>query len=136
MKSKKDYTVRTVCPAHCGIDACGILAHVEEGHVVKVEPAPFRDPRDRRICLRGLSSLEITYHPERLKFPMKRIGERGEGKFERISWEDAIDTVANHFERIASKYGWRAWGWYYKIRCLPEACKSYPVDPCQHLGLR
>ena len=51
--------VRTVCPAHCGIDACGILAHVKEGRVVKVEPASFPDPKYRRICLRGLSSLDI-----------------------------------------------------------------------------
>ena len=72
--------IRTACPAHCGIDACGILAHVKGDLVVKLEPADFPDKRDRRICLRGLSSLDITYHPERLKYPMKRIGERGEGK--------------------------------------------------------
>jgi anaerobic selenocysteine-containing dehydrogenase len=59
--------IRTVCPAQCGIDACGILAHVKGDRVVKVEPAEFPDPKLRRICLRGLSSLDITYHPERLR---------------------------------------------------------------------
>ena len=59
--------IRTVCPAHCGIDACRILAHVKVDRVVKVEPAEFPDPKLRRICLRGLSSLDITYHPERLR---------------------------------------------------------------------
>jgi molybdopterin-containing oxidoreductase family molybdopterin binding subunit len=103
--------VRTVCPAHCGIDACGILAHVKEGRVVKVEPADFPNPRYRRICLRGLSSLDITYHPDRLKYPMKRVGERGEGKFERISWDEALDTIADKFKEIAAKYGWPAIGW-------------------------
>jgi molybdopterin-containing oxidoreductase family molybdopterin binding subunit len=103
--------VRTVCPAHCGIDACGILAHVRGDRVVKVEPADFPNPRYRRICLRGLSSLDITYHPDRLKYPMKRAGERGEGKFERISWDEALDTIADKFKEIAAKYGWPAIGW-------------------------
>ena len=67
--------IRTVFPAHCGIDACGILAHVKKDRVVKVEPAEFPDPKYRRICLRGLSSLGITYHPDRLKYPMKREGQ-------------------------------------------------------------
>ena len=103
--------VRTVCPAHCGIDACGILAHVRDGRVVKVEPADFPNPRYRRICLRGLSSLDITYHQDRLKYPMKRVGKRGEGKFERISWDEALDTIANKFKEIAAEYGWPAIGW-------------------------
>lgn len=103
--------VRTVCPAHCGIDACGILAHVKEECVVKLEPADFPNPKDRRICLRGLSSLDITYHPDRLKYPMKRTGERGEGKFERISWDEALDTIADKFKDIAARHGWPAIGW-------------------------
>jgi len=103
--------IRTVCPAHCGIDACGIMAHVRDGRVVKVEPADFPDPKYRRICLRGLCSLDITYHPDRLKYPMKRTGERGEGKFERISWDEALDTIADKFKNIAERYGWPAIGW-------------------------
>ncbi len=63
--------IRTVCPAHCGIDACGILAHVKGDRVVKVEPAEFPDPKLRRICLRGLSSLDITYHPANTSSGMK-----------------------------------------------------------------
>jgi anaerobic dimethyl sulfoxide reductase subunit A len=103
--------VRTVCPAHCGIDACGILAHVHGDRVAKVAPAHFPNPRHRRICLRGLSSLEITYHPDRLKYPMRRIGERGEGKFECIAWDEALDTIAGRFKEIAEKHGWPAIGW-------------------------
>ena len=103
--------VRTACPAHCGRDACGILAHVKGGRVVKVEPADFPDPKYRRICLRGLVSPEITYHRARLRYPMKRVGERGEGKFERISWDQALDTIAARFRDIADRYGWRGIGW-------------------------
>ena len=104
-------TVRTACPQHCGIDCCGILAHVKGDRVIKLEPADFPDERDRRICLRGLSSLDITYHPDRLKYPMKRVGARGEGKFERISWEEAYDEIVKNFEKIAKEHGWRAIGW-------------------------
>ncbi len=104
-------TIRTACPQHCGIDCCGILAHVKGDRVIKLEPADFPDEKDRRICLRGLSSLDITYHPDRLKYPMKRVGERGEGRFERISWDEAYDEIVKNFEKIAKEHGWRAIGW-------------------------
>jgi len=103
--------IRTACPAHCGIDCCGILAHVKGNRIVKLEPADFPDERDRRICLRGLVSLDITYHPDRIKYPMKRIGERGEGKFERISWEEAYGIIVANFKEISEKYGWKSIGW-------------------------
>ncbi|MFX1591373.1 MAG: molybdopterin-dependent oxidoreductase [Promethearchaeota archaeon] len=110
-KNKDLQLIRTACPAHCGIDACGILAHVKGDRVVKLEPAGFPDIRDRRICLRGLSSLDITYHSDRLKYPMKRVGERGEGKFERITWDEAYSIIVENFKKIADNYGWRAIGW-------------------------
>jgi molybdopterin-containing oxidoreductase family molybdopterin binding subunit len=103
--------IRTVCPAHCGIDACGITAHVQGDRVVKVEPAEFPNPKQRRICLRGLSSLDITYHPDRLQYPLKRVGKRGEGKFERITWDEALDFIADKFKKIATKHGWPAIAW-------------------------
>ena len=103
--------IRTVCPAHCGIDACGITAHVRGDRVVKVEPAEFPNPRHRRICLRGLSSLDITYHPDRLQYPMKRVGKRGEGQFERITWDEALDFIADRFKKIAAEHGWPAIAW-------------------------
>ena len=103
--------IRTVCPAHCGIDACGITAHVQGDRVVKVEPAEFPNPKHRRICLRGLSSLDITYHPDRLQYPLKRVGKRGEGKFKRISWDEALDFIADKFKKIAAKHGWPAIAW-------------------------
>jgi molybdopterin-containing oxidoreductase family molybdopterin binding subunit len=109
--NQKARMVRTVCPAHCGIDACGILAHVKGDRVVKVEPADFPNPRYRRICLRGLSTLEVTYHQDRLKYPMKRVGKRGAGNFERISWNEALDTIAEKLKAIATNYGWPAVAW-------------------------
>ena len=110
-KEERVKLVRTACPAHCGIDACGILAHVKGDRIVKLEPAEFPDERDKRICLRGLTSLDITYHPNRIKYPMKRVGERGEGKFERISWEKAYEIIVKNFREISEKYGWKSIGW-------------------------
>lgn len=103
--------IRTACPAHCGNDCCGILAHVKDGKINKLEPADFPNEKDRRICLRGLSSMELTYHPDRLRFPMKRIGARGEGNFKRITWDKAFDIISKRFKEIAAKYGWRSIGW-------------------------
>ncbi|TFF90319.1 MAG: hypothetical protein EU548_03635, partial [Promethearchaeota archaeon] len=102
---------RTACPQHCGIDCCGILAHVKDEKIIKLEPAEFPNPKDKRICLRGLASLDITYHPDRIKYPMKRIGERGQGKFERISWDEAYEIIVDKFKNISEKYGWRSIGW-------------------------
>jgi molybdopterin-containing oxidoreductase family molybdopterin binding subunit len=84
---------------------------VQGDRVVKVEPAEFPNPKHRRICLRGLSSLDITHHPDRLQYPLKRVGKRGEGKFERISWDEALDFIADKFKKIAAKHGWPAIAW-------------------------
>ena len=110
-KSEDIRLIRTACPAHCGIDCCGILAHVKGDRIVKLEPADFPDEKDRRICLRGLTSLDITYHPDHIKYPMRRVGERGEGKFERISWEEAYEIIVSKFKEISEKYGWKSIGW-------------------------
>ncbi len=94
--------VRTVCPFGCGI-ICGIIAHEKDGKVVKVEPGDYKDTS--HICVRGLSSPRLAYHPDRLKYPMKRKGQRGEGKWERISWDEAMDMAASRLKGIGEKYG-------------------------------
>ncbi len=58
-----------------------------------------------RACLRGRSMRRRVYNPDRLKYPMKRVGKRGEGKFVRISWDEALDTIAQGMKRIISDYG-------------------------------
>ena len=110
MSGTEERVVRTACPAHCAGNACGILAHLKDDRVGKLEPADFPDRGLRRICLRGLSSLQMLYHPDRLKYPLKRAGERGEGKWQRISWDDALDTIAERFTEIAGEYGSRSVG--------------------------
>ena len=104
-------TIRTACPAHCGSNACGIIAHVKDGKVTKLEPAPFPDNYYRRICQKGLSSLQILYHPDRIQYPLRRAGKRGEDKWERLSWDEALDYIAERLKDIAAKYGNRSAAW-------------------------
>jgi molybdopterin-containing oxidoreductase family molybdopterin binding subunit len=82
-----------------------VLAHVKDGVLTKVEPGDFPEPGYRYSCLKSLCTPQIVYHPERLKYPMKRVGERGEGKWQRISWDEALDTIASRLKDIAERYG-------------------------------
>ena len=81
---------------------CALLAHVEDGRLVKVTGDP-----DFNIlaCARGLSRIRQLYSPHRLKYPMRRLGRRGEDKWERISWDEALDTIAERYRRILEEDG-------------------------------
>jgi len=78
---------------------CGTIAHVKDGRVIKIDGNP-RDPNSRgKLCARGQAGLNHQYHPERLLYPIRRVGERGSGKWRRISWDEAYDELA---ERLNS----------------------------------
>jgi anaerobic dimethyl sulfoxide reductase subunit A len=99
--------VHGVCAPNCW-SGCKLLVHVRDGLLVKTEMGPLPDSRYNRVCLRGLTHVERVYHPDRLKYPMKRAGERGEGKWVRISWEEAVNTIATKFTEARDKYGAQA----------------------------
>ena len=103
--------VSTICDG-CH-SACGALAYVKDGRVVRVEGAPEFPESEGYLCPMGLSSTQVLYHPKRNKYPMKRVGGRGEGKWQRISWDEALDTVAARFKEIAAKWGPESvtWSW-------------------------
>jgi len=84
---------------------CGVLLHVKDGRLVKVEGDPDFPLNKGRLCPRCLSLPETIYHPDRLKYPLKRAGQRGENKWERITWDEALDTVAARFNKIKQDYG-------------------------------
>ena len=106
-------TVRwTSCVVNCG-SRCPLKAIVKNGQVIRIEPEntgadstkmPLAVPHVR-ACLRGRSMRQRLYSPERLKYPMKRVGKRGENKFERISWDEALDIVAKQLKYTIEKYG-------------------------------
>ena len=79
---------------------CGIVGHVKDGRIIKLEGNP-NDPNSRgKLCARGQAGLNHQYHPERLLYPLKRVGARGEGKWKRISWDEALDEIAEKLKAI------------------------------------
>ncbi len=98
----EEKVVRTVCQ-DCHV-ACGVLVQVKDGKVVKIEGDPAHPLSEGMMCPKGLAAKQLIYHPERLTYPMKRVGERGEGKWQRISWDEALDTIATKLKEIIEKY--------------------------------
>ncbi len=103
MRSRQEYF--TFCHLCCG--HCSIKVGVEDGKVVDISP-DMESGFPNELCPLKKSRLsvpEVLTHPDRLTYPLKRIGERGEGKWERISWEEALDTIATKFKDIRDNYG-------------------------------
>jgi len=99
-KKPKTEVVKSVCP--CG---SGILVCLQEGRVVKIEVDTDSPLSGQAICTTSRVATEKLYHPNRLKYPQKRVGERGEGKWQRISWEEALDTIAEKLSSTKARYG-------------------------------
>lgn len=96
-------TVKAACRnCHGG---CSALLTVEDGRLVKIAPDPEGPLSKGRMCAKGLSGIELLYHPDRLKYPMRRAGARGEGKWERITWDEAYDEMAQRLRSIIDRYG-------------------------------
>lgn len=104
MKNKiGDRIIKSTCGL-CGI-GCGILVHIRNGIVTKVEGDIDNPLNKGALCARGSASLEYLYHPDRLKHPLKRTGERGGGKWHRISWDEALDEVTTQLIKARDNYG-------------------------------
>lgn len=93
---------RTAPGCHHG---CGVLLYVKDGKLVKVQGDPNFPLTQGRLCPRCQVLPEVIYHQDRLQFPLKRSGERGQGKWKRISWDEALDTITLKFNRIKKDYG-------------------------------
>jgi len=102
-ETKGEVVIPTVCASHCG-GTCLLRVHVKDGVITRVETDDGREPQ-LRACVRGRALRQRVYAPDRLLYPMKRVGERGEGKFERISWDEALDTVAAELKRVRETCG-------------------------------
>ncbi len=95
--------IRTCCQSsHC---ECGVLVHVEDGRVVKIEGDPAHPMNRGFTCVKAQAYPQLLYHPNRLRYPLRRSGARGEGKWERISWEDALNDIAGKLTEVKDKYG-------------------------------
>ncbi len=94
--------VRAVCPHDCP-DTCALLVTVENGVATEVKGDPDHPTTAGVLCTKVARYTERTYHADRLLYPQKRVGNKGEGKFERISWDEAISTIASRLKAIAAK---------------------------------
>ena len=102
-KNKTAETKRAICFG-CWLQA-GVLATVENGKVVKLSGEPGHPVNQGWICERSRAFIEHLYHEDRLNYPLKRAGQRGEGRWEKISWEKALDEVSEKLGRIKNESG-------------------------------
>jgi len=84
---------------------CGVLVHVRDGRIIKIEGNPDFPTNHGAMCSKGLAFQQLVYHPDRVIYPLKRAGKKGEGKWQRISWDEALDTIATRYKRIKEDYG-------------------------------
>jgi anaerobic selenocysteine-containing dehydrogenase len=95
---------KTICGI-CTSTHCGIDAHVKDGVIIKVEGTREHPCNEGTLCVKGASSRQYVYNRDRIKYPMTRAGERGAGKWTRVSWDEALGTIADSLLRIREKYG-------------------------------
>lgn len=115
-------TFRGACRGNCG-SRCPMEVTVREGKVVKTRAVPEDqwpegDVKRRRLCVKGYSQPQRVYDPDRLKYPLRRVGERGAGEWERISWDDALKEVGEKIAVAVAEHGgtsiavWSSYGSY------------------------
>lgn len=101
---KRDGIFPSVCSLDCP-DQCGLLLHKENGRIVKITGDPNHPVTKGNICNKVRHMTERIYDEKRLKYPMKRVGAKGEGKFERITWEEAIHTITSRWKDLIKTDG-------------------------------
>ena len=89
-------------PFLCGIcvNKCAGFARVEDGIITKLNPNPYFPKSRNMLCPRGNAGIQTLYDPDRLKYPMVRIGERGDGKYKRVTWDEAYDAILNGTDKF------------------------------------
>src|SRR3974377_1325946 len=94
----------SVCALDCP-DACSVLVTVENGRGTKLRGNPGHPVTRGFLCGKVARYLEREYSPDRLLYPQKRVGAKGEGRFARVSWDEALDEIANRLDSIAREFG-------------------------------
>jgi len=118
-------TTRTVCGMPDYL-RCGLLVETRDGVITRVRPSSSSDPVGTGACAKGLATAQLAYHPDRLRHPVKRLGERGEGKWGQVSWDEALDDIAARLGQTAEKYGPTSIAWMTLI--FPD------LTPLTHAG--
>ncbi len=100
----EERTAYTYHQKHCG-GCCALKCTVRDGRLVLVQPNDVGEDMYRTICLKGISEVTHIYGDGRVQTPLKRVGERGSGQFEPISWDEALDDIAERVKEIQAQYG-------------------------------
>lgn len=105
-ESEEEQVFRGVCRPNC-FAFCHLNVHVREGKIVKTSRADYNESCYSRICQRGLSHVHRVYDPARLQYPLRRVEgtERGAGEWERVSWDDALQEIADNIKEVQGTYG-------------------------------
>ncbi|WP_078428307.1 molybdopterin-containing oxidoreductase family protein [Alkalihalobacterium alkalinitrilicum] len=101
---KKDGIFHAVCPLDCP-DQCGLLLHKKDGKIIKVNGDPNHPVTQGNICNKVRHMTDRIYDNNRIQYPLKRVGPKGEGKFERISWDEAISTIKDRWSELIETEG-------------------------------
>jgi len=107
LAGRKDESMNGVLKSTCGLcqNGCGVLVHVTNGRVIKVDGDPDSPVNKGKLCAKGLASLEYLYHPDRLTYPLRRMGERGKDKWQQISWDEALRIISNELIKAKDNFG-------------------------------
>jgi formate dehydrogenase alpha subunit len=111
---KVEKQVRTTCP-YCGV-GCQILLYVQDGKILRSDGVEGVAPNDGRLCVKGRYGYDYVQSPDRLKTPLIKKN----GRFEEVSWEEALELIATRFNQIKEKYGSKALGGYGSAKCTNE----------------
>ena len=126
----EERVVSTHCGVNCG-SCCYLRVHVKDDNILYVESdaeggQDFQS-QQVRACLRSRSIRRWLQNPNRLDYPMKRVGRRGEGKFERISWDEAFDIIEENLRRVYDAYGPEAVYMHHGTGCYTGLIRDYAI---------
>ena len=106
-KEMEAYGYDSVVKSHCRMchGGCGVLVYVKDGKVAKITGDPDCPINHGTLCSKGIASHQLAYHPDRLTYPVRRIGPKASGKWERISWDEALDNIAERILHYKDEFG-------------------------------
>ncbi|MFC1896007.1 molybdopterin-dependent oxidoreductase [Thermodesulfobacteriota bacterium] len=106
-REKEVYGFDSVTRSNCRMchGGCGVLVYTKDGRAVKIAGDPDCPINHGTLCSKGIASTQLAYHPDRLTYPVRRVGPKGSGQWERISWDDALDTIAQRILEYRETFG-------------------------------
>lgn len=111
MERRVNSVVRTVCQG-CHSE-CGVLVHLDGERIKTIAPDPSHPSSKGFICVKGSNYAQFAYHPDRVRFPLKRVGAKGGGKWARVSWDEALNEIAEKITQIRQELGVRSIGTFH-----------------------